>query len=148
EAAAQLNAPVILMHMRGEPRTMQDGPVYADVVGEVSAFLAERVAAARAAGLAEVWVDPGIGFGKTVDHNLALIRGADLIAEQADAPVLIGASRKSLVPRIVGGKCPADARLGGSIALALLAMLAGARMVRVHDVQETAQALRVWQVAT
>lgn len=146
ETAVALKAPVILMHMKGEPRTMQADPVYADVVAEVTDFLAARVREAEQRGLTEIWVDPGIGFGKTLAHNLALLRAAEEMRAKIGRPVLIGASRKSFIGKIDASD--AAGRLGGSVAAALLAAQHGADMVRAHDVAETAQALRVWRAAT
>ncbi|MCS6986807.1 MAG: dihydropteroate synthase [Sphingomonadaceae bacterium] len=142
--AAALGVPVVLMHMQGTPATMQQAPHYADVVGEVLEFLRRRLAAAEAAGIprARLIVDPGIGFGKTLDHNLAILRHLERFLELGQ-PLLVGASRKSLIPAIAGPAAP-DARLGGSLALALRAAEAGAAWVRVHDVVETVQALDVW----
>jgi dihydropteroate synthase len=143
-AAAELGCEVVLMHMQGEPRTMQMRPRYDDVVGEVAAFLKSRADAAIAAGVAreKIWIDPGFGFGKTPAHNLELVRGLPQIAALG-FPVVVGASRKSSIARIAGDKSSADQRLGGSIALALAAATAGAAMLRVHDVAETRQALAV-----
>ena len=142
--AAELGCEVVLMHMQGEPSTMQKRPRYGDVLGEVAAFLKSRAEAAIAAGVARerIWVDPGFGFGKTPSHNLALIRGLPQVAALG-FPVVVGASRKSSIARIAGDKSRADQRLGGSIALALAAAKAGAAMLRVHDVAETKQALAV-----
>jgi len=146
ESAAALKAPLILMHMRGEPRTMQAEPVYDDVVADVIAFLKQRVDAARQRGLTNIWVDPGIGFGKTLAHNLALINATARIREEVGKPVLIGASRKSFIAKIdADAKDAGEGRLGGSVAAALLASQKGADMVRVHDVAETVQALKVWR---
>lgn len=147
ETAAALKAPVILMHMRGEPRTMQVEPHYGDVVGDVIALLKERVAAAESRGLTQIWVDPGIGFGKTLEHNLALLGAIPRIRAETGKPVVIGASRKSFISKIDAGS-DANHRLGGSIAVALLAAQAGADMLRVHDVAETVQALKVWKAAS
>ncbi len=131
----------VAMHMRGEPATMQHGPVYDDVVCEVRDFLVERATEARHGGVDEVWVDPGIGFGKTVDHNLALLRHLrHLVA--AGFPVTVGTSRKSFLGRLTGGADapdPVDDRLEGSLATAAWAIGQGARMVRVHDVRPTVQ---------
>ncbi|RZJ17415.1 MAG: dihydropteroate synthase [Brevundimonas sp.] len=142
--AAELGCDVILMHMKGEPRTMQDAPAYDDVVAEVTAELAARADAAMAAGVARerIWLDPGIGFGKTTDHNLALTAHLDrLIA--LGFPVLYAASRKRTIQGVDPAAIdPAD-RLGGSLALALEGARHGARMIRVHDVRETVQALKV-----
>ncbi|MGE0829077.1 MAG: dihydropteroate synthase [Hyphomonadaceae bacterium] len=143
ETAAKLGAPVILMHMQGAPRTMQANPIYADVVGEVIAFLQARAAAAEEAGLGDIWIDPGIGFGKTLTHNLALIGNLARIAAETKKPLLFGASRKSMIAKIDPSAAAAGDRLGGSLALALLAAQAGADIIRVHDVRETVQALRV-----
>ena len=142
--AAELGCEVVLMHMQGEPRTMQKRPRYDDVAAEVAAFLAMRAEAAIAAGVARdrIWVDPGFGFGKTPTHNLELIRGMPQIAALG-FPVVVGASRKGSIAKIAGDRSSADQRLGGSIALALAAARAGAAMLRVHDVAETRQALAV-----
>ncbi len=143
-AAAELRVPVCLMHMQGEPRTMQANPVYGDVVVEVRDFLAGRIAACEAAGIprARLIVDPGFGFGKTVAHNLALLRG---LAELAGlgCPVLAGLSRKSLIGAVLG--LPVDERLHASVALALIAVQNGASIVRVHDVRATRDAVRMWE---
>lgn len=145
--AAESGAAVVLMHMRGRPRTMQQAPHYEDVVAEVFGFLAARIAAAEAAGIprTRLLADPGIGFGKALDHNLALLRCLERF-HALGVPLLLGASRKSLISAIAG-PAPADARLGGSLALALRAAEAGVAWVRVHDVAETAQALAVWKAA-
>jgi dihydropteroate synthase len=142
--AAALGCEVVLMHMQGEPRTMQARPRYDDVVAEVAGFLKARAEAAIAAGVAreKIWVDPGFGFGKTAAHNLALLRGLPQIAALG-FPVVVGASRKSWIVKITRDGSTADQRLGGSIALALAAARAGAAMLRVHDVAETRQALAV-----
>lgn len=146
ETAASLHKPVVLMHMQGEPRTMQAEPYYDDVVAEVIAFLRARVAAAEAKGVADIWVDPGIGFGKTVEHNLALLNAVARIKREVGRPVLIGASRKRFIASIdERAKNAAKDRLGGSVAAALLAAQQGADMVRVHDVAETVQALKLWR---
>jgi len=131
----------VAMHMRGSPATMQRDPRYDDVVGEVCAFLAERVEVARAGGIDEVWVDPGIGFGKTAGHNLALLHSLRRVAELG-APVLVGTSRKSFLGALSGG-APADDRLEGSLATAVWAMTHGAAMVRVHDVAPAARAAQL-----
>jgi dihydropteroate synthase len=143
--AAELKAPVVLMHMQGEPRTMQANPTYGDVVAEVIAFLQDRVAAGEAAGLTDIWVDPGIGFGKTLEHNLALIRALPRIKAETGRRLLFGASRKSSIAQIDPSAADPKDRLGGSLAFALEAARAGADMIRVHDVRETAQALKVWR---
>jgi len=146
DTAASLHRPVILMHMQGEPRTMQSDPRYDDVVSEVIAFLKARVGAAEAKGVEDIWVDPGIGFGKTLAHNLALLNNVARIAAETGRPVLIGASRKRFIAAIdERAKRASDDRLGGSIAAALIAAQNGAAMVRVHDVADTVQALKVWR---
>jgi dihydropteroate synthase len=146
ETAASLHRPVVLMHMQGEPRTMQANPQYDDVVAEVIAFLRERVGAAEAKGLTDIFVDPGIGFGKNLDHNLALLANVERIARETGRPVVIGASRKRFIQGVDERAKDAGAdRLGGSIAAALIAAQKGAAMVRVHDVAETVQALKVWR---
>jgi dihydropteroate synthase len=145
--AAALGCDVVLMHMQGEPGTMQAEPYYDDVVAEVAAFLAARAEAAMAAGVERerIWLDPGVGFGKhMIDHNLPLLAGLDRIVALG-FPVVLGVSRKSFISALDGGKRPADQRLGGSIAAALAGVAAGVAAVRVHDVRETAQALSVWR---
>ena len=141
EVAAATGAAWIAMHMRGTPRTMQEAPRYDDVVAEVCDYLVERAEKARAAGVSEIWIDPGIGFGKSGDHNLSLLRHLGRFVGTG-WPVVIGASRKSFLGRLTGD-APADDRLEGSLAVATWAMLHGAGMVRVHDVAQTVQAARV-----
>jgi dihydropteroate synthase len=133
---------VVLMHMAGDPRTMQVNPEYDDVVTEVHDFLAERLAAAIAAGIEEsrIWLDPGIGFGKTDQHNFELLRGLGRLADLG-RPILVGTSRKSFIGRADGSAT--DDRLGGTIATSILAAAAGASVLRVHDVRELAEALTV-----
>ncbi len=141
EAAAATDCAVCLMHMQGEPRTMQQAPSYRDVVGEVKAFLAERVQCARAAGLAEerLAIDPGFGFGKTLEHNLQLLRRLRELGEPG-LPVLAGLSRKSIVGKLTGR--PEGERVYGSVALAVIAAQNGASIIRAHDVAATVDALR------
>jgi len=144
--AAELGCEVVLMHMQGEPGTMQAEPRYDDVVSEVSEFLAARAQAAMAAGVArdKIWLDPGVGFGKhMIRHNLPLLAGLGEIVALG-FPVLLGVSRKSFISAVDGGGVAADQRLGGSIAGALWGAQAGVAAVRVHDVRETVQALAVW----
>lgn len=142
--AAALGCDVVLMHMKGEPRTMQAAPHYDDVVSEVVRWLAARAEAAMAAGLAreKIWLDPGIGFGKGLEHNLALTAQLGRLVDLG-FPVLYAASRKRTIAAIDPSATDAGDRLGGSIALALEGARRGARMVRVHDVRETVQALKV-----
>jgi len=139
---AEAGVECCLMHMLGEPRTMQENPRYDDVVSEVKAFLEERLEFATAAGVPEerVWLDPGIGFGKTVEHNLELLRRLDEIAA-IGRPVVVGTSRKSFLGKLTG-KTEKD-RLPGTIATNVLALERGARIFRVHDVAEVAEALKV-----
>lgn len=142
DLVAASNVGICLMHMRGTPRTMQHDPEYPDVVEDVRAFLAERVEACVAAGIPEkrVLVDPGIGFGKTLAHNLALLAGLRRISDLGQ-PVVIGVSRKRMFEALLGR--PVDERLAGSLAGCLAAVQRGAAVVRVHDVRETVDALRV-----
>ncbi|MHB8438277.1 MAG: dihydropteroate synthase [Acidimicrobiales bacterium] len=133
----------VAMHMQGTPATMQDDPRYDDVVREVAEFLRRRAGEALDAGVEEVWIDPGIGFGKSDVHNLALLRNLDVFGS-IGAPLLVGTSRKGFLGRLAadaeGRPAPADERLAGSLASATWAMLNGAQMVRVHDVAPTVQA--------
>ncbi|HEX7277043.1 MAG TPA: dihydropteroate synthase [Acidimicrobiales bacterium] len=135
----------VAMHMRGEPRTMQQAPAYDDVVAAVREFLVARAAAARDAGVEEVWIDPGIGFGKTAAHNWTLLRGLRTLTTTG-WPVLVGASRKSFLGPVSDG-APADDRLEASLAVAVWAADQGAAMVRVHDVRPTVQALRLLEAS-
>ena len=145
---AKAGAGLVLMHMRGEPGTMQDAPLYEDVVAEVHEYLRERVEAAIFAGVEadRLCVDPGIGFGKNVDHNLQLLRSIRVFGD-LDAAVLVGASRKRFVGALSGADDPRD-RLEGSLAAAILAAASGADIVRVHDVLSTVRALRVADAIT
>ena len=146
--AAELGVAWAGMHLQGEPATMQDDPRYDDVVAEVLEELVAKADAARAAGVAEVWIDPGIGFGKTFDHNLALLAHLDAFVATGH-PVLIGTSRKGFLGRLLGASdgrpdpAPVDDRLEGSLATATWAMATGVRMVRAHDVRATAHAALV-----
>jgi dihydropteroate synthase len=146
ELAADLGCNVVLMHMQGEPRTMQASPRYDDVVADVISFLRARAHAAIMSDIAaeKIWIDPGIGFGKTLAHNLALTAAIGAFKAETGFKLLYGASRKSFIARIDPAAKDAGARLGGSIAAALRAASLGADMLRVHDVRETVQALRVW----
>jgi dihydropteroate synthase len=143
DVVADLGVAVCLMHMRGEPATMQLAPHYEEVISEVLGFLTQRLMACRFAGISaeRCIVDPGFGFGKTTAHNLALLGQLSRVQELG-APVLVGLSRKRLIGELTGKS--AEQRMAGSVAAALLAVEAGARMVRVHDVAATVDALKVW----
>jgi dihydropteroate synthase len=145
EAAAELGVPVCLMHMQGEPRSMQAEPHYDDVVGEVHRFLTDRLFACELAGIdrRKVLVDPGFGFGKTLQHNLALLCALERFADLGSG-AYVGLSRKTMIGGMTGRSVPAE-RAAGSVAAALIAVQRGARMVRVHDVAATVDALAVWQ---
>ncbi len=136
-----------IMHMQGEPGTMQADPQYRDVVAEVGDFLVARAVAAREAGITaqRLCIDPGFGFGKTLDHNLALLRHLDTLQDRLQLPLLAGLSRKTMIGKLTGK--PVEQRMAGSVAAALVAVRQGARIVRVHDVAETVDALRVWAAA-
>ncbi len=142
ETAAELGVPVCLMHMQGRPRTMQQAPHYNDVVAEVAAFLRQRVEACRKAGIPDeaIILDPGFGFGKTLRHNLLLLRNLEVLAALG-FPVLVGLSRKSMLGALLGAAV--EERLPGSLALATVALMKGATIVRVHDVAETRQVAEV-----
>jgi dihydropteroate synthase len=144
DAAAALGVPVVLMHMLGEPRSMQDAPHYDDVVADVHRFLAERIFAAEMAGIAKrrIVVDPGFGFGKTLAHNLALLAQLDRFTELG-VPVLAGLSRKKTIGELTGRADPHD-RVHGSVAAHLIAAQRGAMLLRVHDVAATVDALKIW----
>jgi dihydropteroate synthase len=134
--------PIVLMHMQGTPRTMQAEPRYDDVLQEVKDFLAAQIHGAMAAGVERenIIVDPGIGFGKTLAHNLTLLRGLPALAALGQ-PLLVGASRKAFIGKLLGAE-PGE-RLEGSLAAAVAAVLSGAHIIRVHDVKETFKAIRV-----
>lgn len=142
-AAAETGLPVCLMHMQGSPATMQQQPQYADIFATLNDFFSERIAACAAAGIDErrVIVDPGFGFGKTLEHNVVLLKNLDFLAA-FNRPVLVGLSRKSMLGALLGG-APVQERLHAGIAAAAIAVMHGARIVRVHDVKETQDALRV-----
>ena len=145
DAAAALKVPVCLMHMQGDPRTMQDAPHYDDVVSDVRRFLAERIFACEMSGIDKkrIVVDPGFGFGKTLEHNLELLRALDQFAALG-VPLLVGLSRKAMIGTLTGREKHAD-RAVGSAAAALLSVQKGAAIVRVHDVAATRDALAVWE---
>jgi dihydropteroate synthase len=134
-----------IMHMASAPLTMQINPEYRDVLAEVSAFLRERVSSLEEAGVKRdrICIDPGFGFGKTLEHNLALLSNIDRLVRELDIPLLAGVSRKSMIGALTGK--PVERRMAGSIAAMLAAVVHGARIVRVHDVAETVDALKVWE---
>jgi len=144
DTAASLDLPVCLMHMQGEPRSMQANPHYDDVVGDVCAFLAARIEAATTAGIRRdrIVIDPGFGFGKSVAHNLVLLRRLPEF-QVLGAPILVGLSRKSMIGALLG--LPVEQRVNASVALALIAVQNGANIVRVHDVRATREAIRMWE---
>lgn len=143
EAASESQIPVCLMHMQGEPRTMQQQPQYKDVVLDVSGYLQQRVQACMAAGIPahHILLDPGFGFGKSLRHNLLLLQNLESFAA-AGHPLLVGLSRKSMIGRILGDRC-VEQRLFGSLAAAVIAAMKGASILRVHDVRATVDAMRV-----
>jgi dihydropteroate synthase len=145
DIVARAEVPIVLMHHQGDPQTMQNDPRYDDVLVEVYLWLEERVAAAEAAGIAHdrILVDPGIGFGKTVAHNLELLNGLALLHGLGCA-IVLGASRKRMIGAL-SNEAPADRRLPGSLTLALKAVEQGAQIIRAHDVPDTIQALKVWR---
>lgn len=145
EVVARAGCPVVLMHHQGTPETMQADPRYADALLDVYDWLAARIDAAIAAGIdrARILIDPGIGFGKSVRHNLAVLNGLSLF-HGLGCPIVLGASRKRLIGAL-SNEAPVAARLGGSLALALLGAAQGVHLLRVHDVAETVQALRIWR---
>ncbi|VXC78506.1 7,8-dihydropteroate synthase [Pseudomonas sp. 8Z] len=142
DAAADTGLPVCLMHMRGEPGNMQDDPCYPDILDEVQGFLSERMVACTAAGIAveRIVLDPGFGFAKTLEHNLSLFRRMDGL-RVLGRPLLVGVSRKSMIGKVLGHEV--DGRLSGSLALAALALTKGAHILRVHDVAETVDVVRM-----
>lgn len=147
QAVADSAAAICLMHMQGEPRTMQQGPFYQDVVAEVKAFLDERIAAAEQAGIERkrIVIDPGFGFGKTLEHNVGMLRQLDAFAELG-VPLLTGLSRKSMLGALTG--LPVEERMVPSVAAAVVAAMKGAKIFRVHDVKETRQALQIVSALT
>lgn len=144
ETAAALNVPVCLMHMQGQPRSMQVAPSYHDVVLEVRDFLRQRVVEATKAGIAkeQILLDPGFGFGKSLEHNYQLLAQLD-VYKALGHPVLVGMSRKSMIGQLLDRET--EQRLSGSLACALLAAQSGAKIIRVHDVKETVDVVTVWQ---
>lgn len=147
EAVRDSDCALCIMHMRGDPATMQQQPEYVDVVREVADFLRGRIDALLEAGIERrrIWIDPGFGFGKTVEHNYALIKSGRQLVEELGVPLLAGVSRKSMIGAVTGK--PVEQRMAGSVGGALAAVAHGAKIVRVHDVAETVDALKVWQAA-
>ncbi|AVR99167.1 dihydropteroate synthase [Pseudoduganella armeniaca] len=147
EAVRESDCALCIMHMLDKPATMQDKPVYTDVVREVTGFLHERIGALTSAGIdrSRLWIDPGFGFGKTVEHNYALLKAGRQMVAELGVPLLAGLSRKSMIGAVTGK--PVEQRLAGSLGGALAAVAHGAGIVRVHDVAETVDALKVWQAA-
>lgn len=143
EACVQLSVPVCLMHMQGMPRTMQQNPYYDDVVQDVASFFTERINACNQAGIARgrLILDPGFGFGKTLQHNVDLLRGLDAFAAFG-LPLLVGISRKSMIGALLDNR-PVEGRLHGSVAAAVIAAMKGANIIRVHDVQATVDAIKL-----
>ncbi|MFZ1181426.1 MAG: dihydropteroate synthase [Herbaspirillum sp.] len=148
EAVKDSSAALCIMHMQGEPQTMQQQPVYGDVVQEVALFLRERVRAIEAGGVerTRLCIDPGFGFGKSVEHNYALLRNTRRLIQELGLPLLAGMSRKSMIGALTGK--PLEQRLAGSLGAALAAAAQGAMLLRVHDVAETVDALEVWHAGT
>jgi dihydropteroate synthase len=148
EAVRRSDCGLCVMHMQGTPQDMQAQPVYADVMRDVTGFLRERIDALVAGGVVpeRITIDPGFGFGKTVEHNVVLLRGISDMQRDLGLPVLAGLSRKSMIGALTGR--PVEQRLAGSLGGALAAVAQGARIVRVHDVAETVDALKVWQAGT
>jgi len=138
--AAERNVPVVLMHMLGTPKIMQQKPVYQDVLGEITSFFKEQIATAHKIGIQQIIIDPGIGFGKTVEHNLQILKHLETF-KSLGCPILIGPSRKSFIGTITG--LPVNERLEGTIAAITVAIMNGANIVRVHDVKECRRAIQV-----
>ncbi|WP_293776204.1 dihydropteroate synthase [uncultured Oxalicibacterium sp.] len=145
QAVAGSDCGLCIMHMQKTPENMQQSPHYEDVLREVGDFLSERVTEARQIGITDerISIDPGCGFGKTLEHNIALFRGTAILQQRLDLPVLIGVSRKTMIGTLTGK--PIEQRMAGSVGAALAAAAQGARIVRVHDVAETVDALKVWE---
>ncbi len=140
QVAARYHVPVVAMHMKGTPKTMQENPVYQDVVREIKAFFKERITAARKAGIEDIIIDPGIGFGKTLEHNLCILKNLGEL-KSLGCPILVGPSRKAFIGAITGA--PVTERLSGSLAAVVVSIMNGAHIVRVHDVRECSQAIHV-----
>jgi dihydropteroate synthase len=153
DLAAERGCPLVLMHMRGQPANMQENPVYEAVVDEVSGWLAGRVRLAREHGVRQLLIDPGLGFGKTTEHNLALVANCGRLAAELGCPMLVGHSRKSFIGQVLSGRDaagneaprPVEGRLAGSLAVAAWCLLNGTAVIRTHDVAETADLVRMLQ---
>ncbi|MEZ5476371.1 MAG: dihydropteroate synthase [Thiolinea sp.] len=147
EACAAAGVDICLMHMQGQPRTMQQNPVYTQLLDDIAEFFVQRIQVCEQAGIARqrLWLDPGFGFGQTLAHNLELLKKLDEL-NSFDLPLLVGLSRKSMISTLLGGR-PVDERLHGSVAAAVLAVWQGARMVRAHDVKATVDALQIVRAA-
>lgn len=148
EAVKDSDCGLCVMHMQGLPETMQQQPEYEDVLHQVSTFLQSRVAAMEAAGIdrARMMIDPGFGFGKTLEHNVVLLKNIGKLQQLMDLPLLAGMSRKTMIGDLTGK--PVEQRLAGSVAAALVAVAQGAKVVRVHDVVETIDALAIWRAGS
>ena len=140
KVAAKFHAPVILMHMLGTPQTMQQNPTYSDVITDIKTFFKKQLAIAHAAGITDIILDPGLGFGKTLEHNLTILKRLNEFTDLG-YPLLIGPSRKSFIGTLTG--LPVEDRLEGSIAATVIAALNGAKIIRVHDVKESKRALQI-----
>ena len=138
--AAEHNVPVVMMHMQGTPKVMQQNPVYQDVLGEIKSFFQKQIVAAQKAGIQQIIIDPGIGFGKTVEHNLQILKHLESF-KTLGCPILVGPSRKSFIGTITG--LPVNERLEGTIAAVTVAVMNGANIVRVHDVKECRRAIQI-----
>jgi len=145
---AERGCGLVLMHMQGTPRTMQEAPRYGDVVDDVKGFLAERIEFATSEGVGEgrIWIDPGIGFGKTVAHNLALLAALPALAVRTEVPLVVGTSRKSFLSRLLGGDNSLDARDDATLATVVWSVDQGARVVRVHNARAAARAIRLLDI--
>jgi len=143
DLCAKHEAAYILMHAQGDPQTMQQNPAYSDVVEEVYTFFKEKIETLKGKGVNKIIIDPGIGFGKTLEHNLKLIAGLDKFT-QFDLPVLVGASRKSMIGKILDGR-PTEERLAGTLSVHYHALMKGANLLRVHDVKEASDSIRIFQ---
>jgi len=140
QVAARYHVPVVVMHMKGTPKTMQENPVYQNVVQEIKVFFKERITAARKAGIEDIIIDPGIGFGKTLKHNLCILKNLGEL-KSLGYPILVGPSRKAFIGAVTGA--PVTERLSGSLAAVVVSIMNGAHIVRVHDVRECSQAIHV-----